>query len=174
MAGSYKSPRNFSPEKFWKSQTLESANRLGRPKNQINLIYGLDTDSYQRMVEERRQRTTWMAPWMERLARVTPWTRYRERGVAESPDIKLTALGWCLALGVFACFLPGHFVCRTLLWMPVALYLLGTFGVGDSLGRYLYPVEWVGIVLIVIGLDAVAMLIVSGRAQLNRNHSNAC
>jgi hypothetical protein len=161
------SPARISPAEFWKAQESANAERIKRPKNQIKLLYGMETDAYLRLVEERRQRTTWMAPWMEKLGRALRWTKYRESGPSQSPEIGLTALGWLLALGLVACLSPRHFVCRALLWVPVVLYLFITFSVGDSVRRYLHPVEWVAIVLIVIGLDAMVTLITSGIARVS-------
>jgi hypothetical protein len=161
----------FSPAEFWREQEIRNAERIKRPKNQIKLLYGMETDAYLRLVEERRQRTTWMAPWMEKLGRALRWTKYRERGPSQSPEIGLTALGWLLALGLVACLSPRHFVCRALLWVPVALYLVAVFSVGDSKTRYLHPVEWVAIVLIVIGLDTLAGLITRGIVRLRRDSS---
>jgi hypothetical protein len=159
------SPDRISPAKFWTAQELANAERIKRRKSEIELLYGMEVDAYLRLVEERRQRTTWMAPWMEKLGKTLRWTTYRERGSGKSPEIGLTALGWLLALGLVACFSPRQFVCRMLLWLPVALYLITVFTVGDSLTRYLHPVEWVGIVLIVMGLDTVLTLITSGLAR---------
>ena len=163
LAASEKGPGDtISPGKFWRSQERETAKRL----DQVELLYGTDRDSHLRMVEERRQRTIWMAPLMHKLSRALTWTLYSERGIGKSPNIGLTALGWLLALGVFVCLSPRHFVCRALLLLPAVLYLLGTFGVGDALGRYVHPVEWVGIVLVFIGLDAMTNLIARGSAWL--------
>ena len=36
--------------------------------------------------------------------------------------------------------------------LPLLLYLLGTFAVGDAVSRYLQPVEWIGFVLLELPL----------------------
>jgi hypothetical protein len=53
-----------------------------------------------------------------------------------------------------------------LLWLPVALYVFAVFAVGDSVRRYLHPVDWVGIVIIAIGLDTIATLVAGGLGRL--------
>ncbi len=148
----------FSPEQFWQAQT----SRFTSSHNEIKLLYGIENDAYPRMAEENGKRTTWIEPWMRNVASVLTWTKYSGRGVGQTPEIELTILGWLLALGLIACLSPRHFVCRALLWLPLVGYLFTTFGVGDALARYLHPVEWVGIVIIAIGLDTVATLVARG------------
>ena len=41
------------------------------------------------------------------------------------------------------------------LLLPLLLYLLGTFAVGDAVSRYLQPVEWIGFVFAGVALDLV-------------------
>ena len=83
----------------------------------------------------------------------------------------MTWLGWLLALGLVACLAPRHFVCRALLWFPVAIYLFVIFGIGDAVRRYLHPVEWVGLVIIAIGLDTVLGLSADAMAWLRQRVS---
>ena len=132
------------------------------------MIYGMPTDEYLRLVEDRRKRTTWLAPAMRKLASTLGWTDYRSGAPGEGPEIKLKWLGWLLTLGLVTCLAPRHFICRALLWLPVALYLFAVFSVGDAVRRYLQPVEWVGLVIIAIGLDSVANFFVDGISRLRR------
>jgi hypothetical protein len=157
-----------APAAFWAAQESANADRINRPRNQLELVYGMKTDAYLRLVEERHQRTTWLAPAMEELSRVLNWTDYRGGAPGEDPEINLTVLGWLLALGLIACLSPRYFICRALLWLPVAFYLFAIFGVGDAVRRYLQPVDWVGIVLIALGLDTIATLITDGITRLER------
>jgi hypothetical protein len=105
---------------------------------------------------------------MQELAGRLSWLDYRPGAPGQDPKIKLTWLGWLLALGLVACLAPRHFVCRALLWFPVALYLVASFGIGDAVRRYMHPVEWVGLVIIVIGLDTVLGLIADAIALLRQ------
>ena len=123
------------------------------------------------MVDERRQRTTWLAPVMTQVSSALNWANYRHGQPGQDPEIKLTWLGWLLALGLVACLAPRHFVCRALLWFPVALYLFFIFGVGDAVRRYFHPVEWVGLVIIAIGLDTVLGLSANAMAWLRQRVS---
>ena len=94
------------------------------------------------------------------------WTKYRPGATGEDPNINLALLGWLLALGLVACLAPRYFVCRALLWFPVAIYLFAIFGIGDAVRRYMHPVEWVGLVIIAIGLDSVAALLADRIARM--------
>ena len=163
--------RRISPAIFWSDQESINSERRNQRKNQLDLVYGMDTDAYLRLVEERRQRTTWIAPLMGAIGFDLNWTEYRKGAPGEDPDITLTLLGWLLVLALVACLSPRHFICRALLWLPLTLYLLMVFGVGDGLARYLQPVEWVGMVLVAIGLDTLATLITDGMARLRREQS---
>ena len=161
----------FSPEKFWRGQVAANAERIPRKKNQLGLVYGMPIEDYLRVVEERRQRTTWLTPAMDQVSSVLNWANYRHGQPGQDPEIKLTWLGWLLALGLVACLAPRHFVCRALLWFPVALYLFFIFGIGDAVRRYLHPVEWVGLVIIAIGLDTVLGLSANAMAWLRQRVS---
>jgi hypothetical protein len=155
LAGHRMEASPFTPARFWQAQEQINAGRLERPKNQLQLVYGVDRNGYTRLVQERRQRTTWLEPSMTRLAGVLNWTTYRNAAPGVPPKVTLAPLGWLLALGLIACLRPRYFVCLAILWLPALLYLFAVFGVGDVLSRYLHPVEWVGIVIIVIGLDTL-------------------
>ena len=161
-------PGRIAPAEFWRSQESANADRLKQPKNQLQMIYGMPTDEYLRLVEDRRKRTTWLAPAMRKLASTLGWTDYRSGALGVDPEIKLKWLGWLLTLGLVTCLAPRHFVCRALLWLPVVLYLFAVFSVGDAVRRYLQPVEWVGLVIIAMGLDSMAHFFVDGISRLRR------
>lgn len=154
------------PMEFWKEQDKANDRRIGKPNNQLELVYGMDVDAYRRMVEERRQRPMWIAPVMEQLAVWFSWSDSHRGAPGQPPTINLGILGWLLALGLIACLSPRHFVCRMLLWLPVTLYLFAVFSIGDSVRRYLHPVDWAGMVIIAIGLDSVAGLIADAIGRL--------
>ena len=58
-------------------------------------------------------------------------------------------------LGIAGALVPGRCVRTSILWLPLGLYLVIVFAVGDRVSRYLEPVEAVMFILIVIGLDVV-------------------
>ena len=160
----------FSPQEFWQRQRL----RLDPSREkEIELLYGTGADGYLQMVEEHSERTTWIEPLMTELSSVLRWTDYRKRGVGQAPDIELTFLGWLLVLGLVTCLSRSYFFCRALIWLPAVFYLVTTLGVGDAVRRYLQPVDWVGFVIIAIGLDTVTTLVAQRIAGLRREPQSA-
>ena len=157
----------ISPEAFWLAQERRNASRMKRP-GELELVYGMPVNDYLRLVEQRRTETTWLTSVMEKLGDVLNWTHYRRGPPGGEPHITLALMGWLLAVGLVACLSPRFFSCRALLWFPAALYLFAVFGVGDAVRRYMHPVEWVGLVIIAIGLDSVVSLLADGIARLRR------
>jgi hypothetical protein len=171
-ASSNMSPGKVSPATFWAAQERNNEGRMQRP-TELELVYGMPISDYRTLVAERRSETTWLTSALEELSRVVNWTRYRQGAPGEAPYIGLTLLGWLLALGLLACLAPRHFICRALLWFPVAIYLFAIFGVGDAVRRYLHPVEWVGLVIVAIGLDSVATLLIDAFGRLRHGSTPA-
>jgi hypothetical protein len=129
----------------------------------------MDKRSYRLLVEERRTRTTWLAPMMVTLSEKLHWANYEPRGPGQPPRITPTLLGWLMLIGLVVCLSPRHLMCRAVLWLPAAVYIIATFGVGDALPRYLHPVDWVGIVLIAIGLDMILGLLKDALSRPSRH-----
>jgi hypothetical protein len=154
------------PPVFWREQEKANNERIGKPNSQLELVYGMDLESYRRLVDERRDRPMQIAPLLQKLAAWFSWADAHMGQHGAPPRINLGVLGWLLLLGLVACLWPRYFVCRMLLWLPVTLYLFAVFAVGDSVRRYLHPVDWVGIVIIAISLDTVATLVGGGIDRL--------
>jgi hypothetical protein len=156
----------FSPEMFWPRQIEMNTLRNEKPDNGLLLLYGMEGDALRQFGEERRQRTNWMAPWMQSLGRSLAWTSYTPNGFGQAPSIYPTLFGWLVLLGFAGCLWPRYFICRSVLWLPAVCYLYATYGVGDTLGRYFHPVDWVGIVMMALGLDLLATLIMNAVSSL--------
>jgi hypothetical protein len=165
-AGSNMTAGKIPPPFFWHEQEKANDQRIGKPNSQLELVYGMDLESYRRLVEERRDRPMPIAPWLHQLGAWFSWADAHAGEHGAPPAINLGILGWLLVLGLIACLSPRYFVCRMLLWLPAALYLFAVFAVGDSVRRYLHPVDWVGIVIIAIGLDTIATLVAGGIGRL--------
>ena len=56
-------------------------------------------------------------------------------------------------LGLLTCLRPARFLVTSPLWLPLVIYMGIIFAVGDTVARYLLPVEWIGMVLVALGLD---------------------
>jgi hypothetical protein len=64
-------------------------------------------------------------------------------------------MGWLVILGLATALLPGRFVRTSLLWLPLVIYLFAVYAVGDTVTRYVHPVEWTAFILIAFGLDSI-------------------
>lgn len=142
------------PETFWEDQDDSSEGRWDRRPEEMKLLYDLDEAGYEAMAEERAKRTVWYAPYMP-LVKSINWV-YAEGGEAgEKPTIEVKWMGWLLLLGLVGCLMPGRFRRTSIIWLPLVVYLPVVYGVGDRVSRYLHTVDWLGFVMIVIGLDVV-------------------
>ena len=143
------------PARFWEDQNHASEGRWARRPAEMRLVYEMEEPAYLAMVAERTQRQLWLSPVLHSLRQQINWLRAGPGRPGEPPVIHLQTLGWLTLLGLAAALLPGRFARTSILWLPVLLYLVIVYAVGDSLPRYLHPIEWALFILIAIGLDAV-------------------
>jgi len=144
----------LEPERFWKEQGESSRGRWDERPEEMRLIYEMDEPAYNAFVEERSHRTLWFTKYTKDFDKLK-WldTKVGKRG--ESPQTHLQFMGWLALLGFAATLLPSRFVRGSLLWLPVLLYLFIIYAIGDTVTRYIHPVEWTAFILIAIGLDSV-------------------
>jgi hypothetical protein len=57
--------------------------------------------------------------------------------------------------GFLTCLRPKRWRETAPLWLPLGLFLVIIFSIGDSVPRYLQPVDWIGIIFVGVGLDWV-------------------
>lgn len=144
----------LDPKRFWREQGESSHGRWEERPEEMKLVYEMDEPAYNAFVEERSTRTLWFTKYMKDSDRLK-WidTKVGERGTA--PHTHIQFMGWLTLLGLAASLLPGRFTRTSLLWLPVLLYLFIIYAIGDTVTRYVHPVEWVGFILIAIGLDSL-------------------
>ena len=58
-------------------------------------------------------------------------------------------------LGLVSCLRPARWRLTSPLWLSLIIYMGIIFAVGDTVARYLLPVDWIGMVLVALGLDWV-------------------
>ena len=144
----------LEPKRFWREQGESSRGRWEERPQEMRLIYEMDEPAYNAFVAQRAERTLWFAKYTKDFDRLK-WidTKVGERGT--SPRIHIQIMGWLALLGFAAALLPGRFTRSTLLLLPLFLYLFIIYAIGDTVTRYIHPVEWIGFILIAIGLDTV-------------------
>ena len=142
------------PAGFWSDQQESSDDRWQDRPKEMPVIYEMDEPAYRALVAERATRTWWVEPlirWFEPVQ----WAQAEAGRPGAAPHLGLAPLGWPLALGVAGALGPGRCVRTSILWLPMLLYILIVFAVGDRRSRYFHPLEWAMFVLIAIGLDVL-------------------
>ena len=61
--------------------------------------------------------------------------------------------GMLAIFGFLTCLRPKRWRETAPLWLPLGLFLVIIFSIGDSVPRYLQPVDWIGIIFVGVGLD---------------------
>jgi len=146
------------PQDFWREQESNNRGRwLSRPK-EMELLYERNHEAYQALVAERQQRIAWYEPWLLKFTRTFVWTRTIEdenrRRWLEPAWFGLLAL-----LGLLSCLRPSRWRLTSPLWLSLIIYMGIIFAVGDTVARYLLPVDWIGMVFVALGLDGMLGLV---------------
>lgn len=84
-------------------------------------------------------------------------------------SFSLRPFGLLLVLGVLRSLRPGLNRRAALLLLPTGVYLFAVFAVGDAVGRYLHPVEWVAFVLAVLAIEALVRLFLQAIRTVSRS-----
>jgi hypothetical protein len=141
----------MAPRAFWKTQLEDNEERWVKHPDEMKLLYELDKDGYLMLAEQRRRKTEWYEPSVYHFTHAFAWMR------ATHDDGKYTLhpawFGLFALFGFFTCLRPGSWRKTSLLWLPLGIYLAIIFGIGDSVSRYLQPIEWIGIIFVALGLD---------------------
>jgi len=152
------------PGRFWDEQEVHNVGRWKRNPAQIAMIYERDQAGYQAMVAERVNRRVVLttAPrrtanalikhWLNHFQHLR-WVKETHHDGARFPTLQLTWVAALGFLGLVRCATPTHFKRALLLVLPCAFYLALVFTVGDSRDRYLLPLEWILLLLPVLGID---------------------
>ncbi|HSI16094.1 MAG TPA: hypothetical protein VK961_28855 [Chthoniobacter sp.] len=144
----------LDPKRFWREQGESSSGRWEERPEEMQLIYEMDEPAYNAFVAERSTRTLWFTKYTDEFDRLK-WLDTKVGKKGESPRTHIKTMGWLALLGFAASLLPYRFRRGTLLWLPALLYLFIIYAIGDTVTRYIHPVEWAGFILIAIGLDSV-------------------
>jgi len=147
----------MAPRFFWAGQLEDNEDRWIRHADEMKLLYEMDHDAYLALAEQRRVQVEWYEPCVYHFTRVFAWmsaTRAEGKRVMHPAWFGLLAL-----FGFLTCLRPSRWRETSLLWLPLGVYLAIIFGIGDSVSRYLQPVDWIGIIFVALGLDWVLSLV---------------
>ncbi len=146
--------RRLLPAEFWLDQEEAMAGRWKKQPGEMKLLYEMNEPAFHALAAERAQRTFWFEPQVRWFSRVR-WVTAQPGAPGTPPAIAVSWLGWLVVLGLAGALLPGRFTRSSILWLPLAIYVVAVFAVGDRVSRYFQPIEWAMFLLIAIGLDVV-------------------
>lgn len=141
----------LSPAAFWESQRARNDERWTERPKAITLMYELDRPAFDAFVRERsaRRNSDVTANPLVRLAAGVRW--FGDDTAAHR--VWWTWIGILGALGVAAAARSREGIALT---GALALSLATSYGIGDAVARYVYPVEWMSYVFSALGLAALA------------------
>ena len=93
---------------------------------------------------------TW--PYLLNFTKTLVWTRTVE-GDNSYRTLHPAWFGMLALLGLVSCLRPSHWRATSPLWLSLIIYMGIIFAVGDTVARYLLPVDWIGMVFVALGLD---------------------
>lgn len=146
------------PKDFWHEQEANNAGRwIERPK-ELELLYEVNQDGYRALVAERQERKAWYEPYLLNFTKTFVWTRTIE-GDNSYRTLHPAWFGMLALLGLASCLRPSRWRVTAPLWLSLIIYMGIIFAVGDTVARYLLPVDWIGMVFVVLGLDWILGLL---------------
>jgi len=142
----------MSPRFFWKGQLADNEDRWVRHPDEMKLLYELDKDGYLALAAKRQNHKEWYEPFLYHFAHDFRWMQSIRSG---NWTLHAAWFGLLALFGFLTCLRPKRWRETAPLWLSLVLFLGIIFSIGDSVTRYLQPVEWIGIVLVALGFDWV-------------------
>ncbi len=154
---SFASPGHYlermNPAEFWRSQSEQVSDHWTDFRRQLHWFYGMDRPQFEQRAAQRSVAHNATLPFLNAVSDSMAWMRDNKDAAGRhwlTPCWPLVLA----ALGFFVCLTPARFVATSVLWLPTILCLVSVHAIGDYNSQYVQPVEWVGLVLIAIALDA--------------------
>lgn len=145
----------MSPRTFWAGQLKDNEDRWVRHPDEMQLLYKLNLDGYLALAAQRRHQNAWYLPYVYGFSHTFAWMRTTRVLPGGKRSLHPAWLGMLALFGFLTCLRPGRWRETAPLWLPLGLYLVIIFSIGDSVSRYLQPVDWIGLIFVGLGLDWV-------------------
>jgi hypothetical protein len=152
MSGSMVNSR-MHPPKFWREQWNNTKNRWVKEPSYPHMVFRVDGAGFHRRAHRGSERRYAFLPFLGGVERHLQWMRGQPPG-PDGPALDLTPAGSLVGLGAVVSLLRPTRRRALVLLLPAVLYTFGVFAVGDAVSRYLLPVEWIGIILGVLAIEA--------------------
>jgi hypothetical protein len=152
MAGPISNDR-IDPPEFWRKQWDNTKSKWVKKPSYPRLAFGVDGAQFHRRAHRGSRQKYRFLPFLHWLDDHFRWLRKSPRP-GSPPALVPTPAGGLVGVGSVASLLRPTRRRVLVLLLPAGLYTFGVFAVGDALSRYLLPVEWIGIILGVLAIEA--------------------
>ena len=141
----------FQPAAFWEAQRVRNEERWNERTKAIALMYEMDRPAFDSFVQQRIARAWSDSPWkqIERLGCRVSWFH-------DGAAIHRVSISWIGALGLLGLAASLRHRDALPLVAALALSLATSYGIGDAIPRYVYPVGWMLFVFPLLGFAAIA------------------
>ena len=141
----------LQPAAFWEAQRVRNAERWTERAKGIALMYEMDHPAFDAFTRQRAAPIASDFPWKQ-IESIACRVRWFYDGAA----LHRVSLTWFGAFGLLG--LAASLRHRAALPLIAALALsLGTsYGIGDAIPRYVYPIEWMLFIFPLLGVAAMA------------------
>lgn len=157
VAGSdYKPNSKLEPAVYFQEQF--QVKHFVRNPEIVPLLFDTTADELPNLAKDVSERNFGPYAFLGGVASFFSWSTAVQAEPGHRPELGLRWTGWLLLAGFLLCLTPSRFRLLLMVWAPSLTYLLVCFGVGDAVRRYLQPVEWAGLVLVLIALDGLLRL----------------
>ena len=154
--------QRLEPSTYWHDLKLSVSGRWQKNPTHFNRLFGINKEAFELRHQQGRHRPFLFLSSMRWVDQHLRWWGRRPLAFCSGstcgkfPEFTPRPLGVMAALGVVSgvAFTRQRLQCLVLLF-PLILYLSATYAVGDSVSRYLHPVEWIGFVFVGVFFDYV-------------------
>jgi hypothetical protein len=143
----------FDPQVFWRDQWDNTKSKWVKKPSYLRLAFGVDGAEFHRRAQRGSRRKYRFLPFFHWLDDHMRWMRQIPRP-GSPPSLAPTPAGGLVGLGAVVSLLRPTRRRALVLLLPAILNSFGVFAVGDAVPRYLLPVEWIGIILSVLTIEA--------------------
>jgi len=147
----------FAPQAYWEKQGGINQENWQRSRNDARVFYRMNQAETEQLAAGRGKRTSWLRPLAEFIQSRFVFLYDNEDPITKKHGLSPGWMGVLALFGLLVCLTPRRFASTSVLWLPTLLCLVTVFAIGDRHAQYVQPLEWVLMVWMAIGLDAVIM-----------------
>jgi hypothetical protein len=164
---------DFEPAVYWEGQEEINRGRWADTPYEMELLYRVTEAEWPAFVAERRSRVNRLPTALMGMVDEVRVLRLEHKPKTEEAamPIRLTVFGWLALAGVAGLCTPRRWKSGLFLLLPMVIYLMLVYGIGDIIPRYLVAVDWMILLLMVLGADTLARMFAAGVARVTQRHA---